>query len=134
MAWEPSSFLVARSYGPEELSGYQYRGLGLFQCRKPSPKGRRPAEWSLTHLGSGLRICIVRGDVKAAFPIAKEIADLGDWDFDGGDGWKNRFPNAPELMQAIAKKHGRQVQVGTGQNFDNARDDVVREIVTARAR
>lgn len=92
MTWMPADFLVACGREPTLRAGYVYRGLGLVLSVRGSPKGRRKPIWALTHLGSGHALCLIEGDVKTAFPIASEIAELGDWDWDGFEGYKNRDP------------------------------------------
>ncbi|PXW76001.1 hypothetical protein C7451_106165 [Blastomonas natatoria] len=101
MSWKPETFKVAMPYGPADVPGYTYRGLGLHLIMQQSPKGRRPAMWSLSHLGSGHRIAIINGNVATAFPIASEIAEAGDWEFDSLHGWKDRFPDAKEKVDEI---------------------------------
>lgn len=113
--WEPATFLVA--WGPEDtcpVAGYVYRGLGLYRAIAPSPKGRRPATWCLVHLNSGHAACWLRGDVATVFPIAAEIAEASDWDFDGLRGWLNRDPELREKVSEIAKRHPRIVDMRTG--------------------
>lgn len=63
--------------------------------------------WSLSHLGSGHRIAILHGDVATAFPIASEIAEAGDWEFDSLHGWKDRFPDAKEKVDEILARSKR---------------------------
>ena len=115
MSWEPSKFLTASTFGgPDTVYGYVYRGLGLYICMKGSPKGRRPPTWMLTHLGTGHRICMIDGTVANAFPIATEIADCGDWEFDGLKGWVNRDPELPTKFRAIIDAHSKQCRTGSG--------------------
>lgn len=101
MTWKPETFEVAMPYGPSLKAGYTYRGLGLWLVHKPSPKGRRPAVWSLTHLGTGHCIFQLQGGVAKAFPVAAEIAEAGDWDFLSLQGHKDRFPDAGVRIREI---------------------------------
>jgi hypothetical protein len=73
--WRASSFPIARGGGVVVTSGYVYRSLGLHML-----SSARPPRWSLARLGSGHRL--ISGVVADAFPIATEIAECGDWDFD----------------------------------------------------
>ncbi|WP_310530666.1 hypothetical protein [Novosphingobium sp.] len=109
MTWKPEDFEVAYWGGPHTVAGYTYRGLGLHIGIHPSPKGKRPARWILSHLGTGHRIAMIDGDVATAFPIASEIAEAGDWDFLSMLGYKDRFPDAPERLREICSKHPQQV-------------------------
>lgn len=111
MTWKPETFEVAMPWGVSAKTGYTYRGLGLWQVMAPSPKGRRPAVWSLTHLGSGHMICGLKGDVATAFPVATEIAEAGDWDFLSLSGWKDRFPDAVARIREILARYPK-VQYG----------------------
>jgi hypothetical protein len=105
MTWKPANFLVARAYGPQEVPGYAYRGLGLHLSRRASPKGRNPTEWTLIHLGSGHRICYIRGGVATSFPVATEIAECGDWTFSGLTGYLNVDPEIKTRVVPILMKH-----------------------------
>lgn len=115
MTWAPQKFLVAVGWstdGTHEISGYAYRGLGLAMTIKGSPKGRRAPRWTLTHLGSGHAVCAIIGHVKDAFPIATEIAECGDWSFDGLTGWKNVDPELADKFSAIRTKHAKLIKSG----------------------
>jgi hypothetical protein len=103
--WQPATVLTAHIPEPVPQAGYVYRSLGIWRSMRPSPKGRRPPTWCLTHLGSGHAVCNIKGKVAVAFAIAAEIADLGDWSFDGIDGWKNQFPDARTKMDEIVTKY-----------------------------
>jgi hypothetical protein len=82
--WRRDKFLIALPEKPERLLGWTYRGLGLDQ------RGR--TEWVVTHLGTGYRICKIKGPRFMAFQIATEIAECGEWDFIGISGHLNRDP------------------------------------------
>ncbi|WP_068093385.1 hypothetical protein [Novosphingobium rosa] len=105
--WCAETFEVALPSGPTPKAGYVYRSLGLWQEIRPSPKGRRPAQWSLTHLGTGHKVCSIRGDVATAFPVATEIAEAGNWDFLSLEGWKDRFPDVYEVVGEILSRHAK---------------------------
>lgn len=114
MSWEPEIFETAQYYGPSKVAGYTYRGLGLHMVMEPSPKGRRPARWNLSHLGSGHLVGVLTGDVATAFPVAGEVAEAGDWEFLSLDGWKDRFPDAAEKVREIAARHPKVFSVKFG--------------------
>lgn len=130
MSWTPETFLIAMPGGPAKRHGYVYRGLGLYLIMPASPKGRRPAQWSLTHLGSGHCLAMLKGDVSTAFPIATEIAEAGDWTFDGLKGWKNHFPDAAERVREILERAGSRGKMTGG---GNSNEGVAREIAMARS-
>lgn len=105
MTWKPETFPIA--VGPQSIdrrAGYTYRGLGLHMVMKASPKGRRPPRWKLTHLGSGHGVAHIDGAVADAFPIASEIAECSEWDFDGLNGWRNRDPELPKKVLEILER------------------------------
>lgn len=114
MAWQPATFLIADFDGPSSRAGYVYRGLALHIVVKGSPKGRRPPTWALTHLGSGHRIGLIDGRVGDAFPIATDIAECGDWTFDGLNGWKNLEPELPQKLVNIAEGHKKRCRLTAG--------------------
>src|SRR4051812_21195230 len=95
--------------GPRQTRGYTYRGLGLHIVSSgyQSKKGRTrvPPMWRLTHLGSGHGITSLRGELDTVLPPATEIAEAGDWSFDGLDGWKNQFPDARERMDEVLSRY-----------------------------
>lgn len=103
--WAPANIVVAGMSCPFTRAGYVYRGLGMWVSRPASPKGRRPTCWSLTHLGSGLRVAAISGALTAALAIAAEIAEAGDWEFESPDGWRNADPELPHRVHAIVDRH-----------------------------
>lgn len=129
MTWAPSTFLIAHAAGPFDVTGYVYRGLGLHMAVKASPKGRRPPKWALTHLGSGHRLVFITGAVADAFPVATEIAECGDWSFDGLYGWKNMDPELPAKFRAIVAKHPNATE---REGARNANEEAARKVVEAR--
>lgn len=130
MPWAPESFERASFRGPVVVAGYVYRGLGLYMAARPSPKGRRPAEWNLIHLGSGRYLHRLRGSVATAFPVATEIAEAGDWDFLSLDGWRDRFPDAPDRVREIVAKHPKVVIGDVGGAYRD--HEVARQIAMNR--
>jgi hypothetical protein len=131
MTWKPENFLKAYFSGPEPVAGYTYRGLGLHITIRESPKGRRPPTWSLTHLGTGLRIATIKGRVADAFPPAAAIAECGDWEFDGIDGWKNRDPDLPQKLVDTGAQF-KNVTITAGGRMDGV-EDIARQVAQARA-
>lgn len=128
MSWEPAEFLIATIGGPVGVSGYVYRSLGLHMTARGSPKGRRRQKWALTHLGSGHRLCFISGKAEVAFPIASEIAECGDWDWDGFRGYLNRDPEISKRALSIIDGHP-ECSRGRGTSSES----VAQEIAIARA-
>lgn len=126
MTWEPENFLIAEPSGPREVAGYVFRSLGLHLAVKG--RGRRAPEWSLTHLGTGHRLCVIKGKVAVAFPIATEIAECGDWDWDGFLGYRNRDPELPLRFAAIVSGHKE-----CHRRYGRHHEEIAREIAEARA-
>lgn len=112
--WQKGVFFVAREHQPIQSTGHVYRGLGLTLIQPASPKGRRRPVWNLIHLGSGHLIIRIKENVGPAFAIATEIAQAGDWTFDGIHGWKNQFPDVYEKIAVIRDKYPKRFQGGVG--------------------
>lgn len=129
MAWEPATFMSAWGTEAAPQVGYVYKGLGLYMAMKASQKGRRPARWCLVHLNSGHAIGWVTGDVATAFPIASDVADLTDWDFEGVDGWRNRDPDLPKKVHALSEAHPKRLEVRGG----TPNHDAARAVLASRA-
>lgn len=135
--WRPGTVHLASAFGIETREGYLYCGLGMVQITPArSARGRRkamPSEWSLTHLGSGHRVCMLFGEVATVFPVATEIAELGAWaDFDTLDGWRQVDPDLPAKTFRIIEAAGRAAQRGPGSRCA-ASADMAREVAYARA-
>lgn len=128
--WTYSQFLRAGADGARKVYGYAHKGLGMQFVWDGSPKGRRPPTWCLYHLNSGHRICLIHGKSETAFPIALEIAELTDWDFDGLDGWRNREPELPAKVAAVAQKYPKALEMAYG---NGGNEDTARQIAMARA-
>ena len=135
MTWEPADLLIAYPDGPVKRPGYEHGGLGMWLELRASPKGKRRDKWSLTHLGTGLRVCHIHGRVADAFPIASRIAAAFDWTFDGIGGWKNRDPEFPDKLVKLLGTFGKDVSRGpSGMNqYGECYHRVARQIAEARA-
>lgn len=115
MAWMPGNFQRALGgYGATDAAGYVYRGLGMVIVVRASPKGHRPPTWALVHLNSGHKVASIKGFVADAFPIASEIAECADWDFNGLDGWRNQTPELPQLVRAIIERNSKRAEFRSG--------------------
>jgi hypothetical protein len=126
----PGEFLIAESFADRRKeAGYTYRGLGLYLLQRGSPKGRRPPKWCLVHLGSGHTVCYINGHVKDGFPLASEIAECGDWTFDGLTGWRNVDPEIPAKFHAIREAHPKAIELSNGGSSEEA----ARAVVMARS-
>lgn len=129
--WKPEDFEVAWGSGAGAVAGYTYRGLGLHVAINPSPKGKRPTRWTLTHLNTGHRIGYLDGDVRTAFPVATDIAEAGDWDFLSFEGWKDRFPDAKERLAEIQERHPKVFTWKQGDGGGNNRE-IAQQIASNR--
>lgn len=130
-AWPAATFPIATNLGVRMKAGYARKGLGLHRTAHASLKVRSPARWTLTHLGSGLRFAVLKGSVDKVFPIASEIADAGDWTFDGPLGWKNQFPDAAERLWEIIAKYPERVEKAWGSMHPDT-ESLAREVMAVR--
>lgn len=103
--WVPDKFMIALPWGPEIRKGFTYNGIGVHLVLKGSPKGRRKPRWHISHLGTGHAIAYVEVAAEKLQQIVTEIAEAGDWTFDGLDGWKNQFPDAPDKLREISGRY-----------------------------
>lgn len=126
MSWQPEDFLIATAGEPFPVVGYVYRGLGL---HKPSPRRKN---WSLTHLGTGHQIATITGKVADVFPVASEIAECGDWDFDGLKGYVNRDPEIGKRLHEIIARH-KNARPAIVTEARKPNHDVARQITERRA-
>lgn len=127
--WRHARFNIAYPGGPVARMGRVYVGLGMFQAAPGSPKGRRPPTWSLTHLGTGHCVVSIKAPEPLALTIATEIAEAGDWSFDGLQGYKNQFPDAAEKVGAIMRRYVGKVTRTGGKSHEG----VAQQIAQARA-
>ena len=97
---------------PLAVDGVTRAGLGLRLVVPASPKGRRPAIWSLTHLNSGHRIATLHGDAAAVRQVADAVAELGDWTFGGLDGWRNVDPELPARLGQLVERFPKVLRFG----------------------
>lgn len=135
MTWKPDEFEIAYVTGPYAVSGYTYRGLGLHILNPLPKKGRHSAQWGLSHLGTGHRLCMMEGDVATVFPIATEIAEAGDWGFISLLGYKDRFPDAAYMLREICERYPRVVFYKATKEkvaIDPKADEVARQIASNR--
>lgn len=84
--WERSNFDIA-CYDDgkpiiKSVPGFIYKSIGLHDCYNAKL-------WSVTHLNTGHKICDLVCDKHEAFELAKQVAELGDWDFMTFGGYKN---------------------------------------------
>lgn len=110
--WVPSEFLSARFGYVDTEYGWVCGGLAITPLWKGSPKGRRPPAWTMTHCGSGHRVCIIEAHDGFAFKIADRVLALTDWTFDGLEGWKNTDPELMDKFATLAASLGKSVHCG----------------------
>ena len=125
--WTKESFLIAGIAGPVMRRGWTYRGLSLHKLQEGSPKGRRKARRTVSHLNSGHRLISITADEELVFSIATELAEAGDWTFEGLYGWKNQFPDAPDVVATLTTRH-RCVSHGGGGSYEG----IAQQIAAAR--
>jgi hypothetical protein len=90
LGWQPSTILLASRGRPRSHKGFESKGLGLVAL-VDGKELKLETLWGVFHLGTGHLICTIRAHQAEAFEIATEITTLGDWNFDGLEGWKNYF-------------------------------------------
>lgn len=110
--WQRRIFLTATQSGIVERVGWVYRGVGI----RPTSAKR----WSLTHVGTGHRLCCI--DAIDPIPIATEIAEAIDWDYNSLDGWKNVAPDMPQKFNAILDRHAQIKLMGGAESPEKARE------------
>ena len=130
-AWAPATFFRAMpGAAPVEAYGYEHRGLALRHSGWETP--RTKTRWSLIHLGSGGTIMRMTGSVATVMPVAKEIAECGDWRlFDLPEGWRQTDPELPAKVGAICLAHP-EVFPDTASAADAISDDDARAVINAR--
>jgi len=117
--WASETYGIAMPDGVHFADGFVYRGLGVHQTYPGSKNGRRKPRWIVPHLGSGHRLCSLIGDAERLTPIVTDLAEAGDWSFEGLDGWRNMFPEARECLLEFASRHRQFVRLRGGQNSEN---------------
>lgn len=115
-AWKVEQIRVSGPHGIERKTAHTYGGLGLFNNGQVFG-----VVWRIIHLNSGHQIAEIRGAMKRLDQmkdLAAEIADAGDWSFDGLQGHKNQFPDAAAKVDEIVRKHLTVVRVPAGTSPD----------------
>jgi hypothetical protein len=131
--WQPGRFLTAEHID-RPVPGWIYRGLGLRMVFRASPKGRRPPFWSLVHLGTGHGLCHFNLHETPAIEFATTMAECGDWEFDGLEGWRNVDPHLRDKFLAIMDAYRDaypKVRLSTGHGDPSP--EAARAIAEARA-
>ena len=116
--WKPEKITIALFDKAQRRDGFEYLGLGLHQLIGAWPEMNWKPTWGLYHLGSGHVIVSIKAEDAEVFSIATEIAEAGDWTFDGPDGWRNQFPDIWEKLALI--QHSYPDKIGTWQTEVNA--------------
>lgn len=104
--WQRQAFDVAVLHKGHSvamrIAGFVYAGVGLNrELYYRRGRGAERSLWNVTHLNSGhLIVGLHEKDVPTAFALATSIAQLGDWDFLGLDGYKN---SEPELFERFCE-------------------------------
>lgn len=79
LTWTVGEVSVATREGRYERTGLIRNGIGLDERQ---PKWGAP-QWALTHLATGLQVCMLEGRMHDIIDLATEIADCADWAADG---------------------------------------------------
>jgi hypothetical protein len=128
--WMPGTFLIAEfGGGVSKGRGLLYRGLAIRMSMKGSPKGRRPPTWTLYHVGSGHVVCNVEAPAETAMLIATEVAEVGDWSFEGLLGYVNVDPEIRERTLDVLSRYPKAIKRGGGCPNETA----ARAVAMARA-
>jgi hypothetical protein len=90
--WAEEGITVAMLGDPVVTKGWTKGGLGIVQCDLNT--------FMILHLGSGHKFCFCRGFLETAQSICDDLLAVGDWTFNGLDGWQNQDP---ELLNKAAK-------------------------------
>lgn len=104
--WQPGTFLVPGGFGeaPARCHGYTWRGLALHHSGWVTPRIR--TEWTLTHIGSGLPLFRMIGNLRTVMPVASEVAECSDFTlFDLPLGWMQTDPDLRAKVLAIMNAH-----------------------------
>lgn len=75
IAWIVDDVLITTRGGRHSRMGLVRNGVGLDER---SPKRGEP-QWAVTHLGTGLQVCMLEGGLHEILPVATEIADCAPW-------------------------------------------------------
>lgn len=99
-AWTRQFVRVSAGNVIENRMGWTYRGIGLVG------ETSRLGWWYIVHLNSGHAVARIRGGTEAQLKdMAADIADAGDWSFEGLDGFRNMFPDAADRVHEIVTRH-----------------------------
>lgn len=124
--WKAGMFRFAMC--PERLEhGLLYRGLALTHLWSGSPKGRRPPAWTLTHIGSGHILC--NFEAHDPYPDATRMAECGEWDWEGLEGWRNVDPEIKVKALRVLDLMGNRWISSSGRSSESA----ARQIAMQRA-
>jgi hypothetical protein len=72
--WHPGKFLVLEGSEVAMADGWLYAGLAMEQIGPT---------WSLVHIRTGARMCMISGSDEEAFSVADRIVELGNWESTG---------------------------------------------------
>lgn len=104
-SWTVDTFMACQTEFIVPTKGWTRKGLGLYR--------NFAGLWWLVHLNTGhgvVRLGVEDADGMAheslleVLPYADEIADATDWTFTHVGGWRNRDPDLPTKLQAIANR------------------------------
>jgi hypothetical protein len=132
--WEPAKIVVLRQGRPKVVEGFVQAGMGIQRMAERSPDFPMPSIIALLHLGSGHVVTYLIGSEEEVFAAATEIVRLGDWTFDGIDGWRNVSPTLLSDVEAVVARYpGMMHRPGGVPDHEGARQVLdLREKLSAR--
>lgn len=90
--WKAADFWRASGEGPQEQSGWAYRGLGVYDDFFGE-------EWCIIHLNTGLAVAWAAGSKQAALRMATKLAECADWTFQNLADWRESDPDLSFKVQ-----------------------------------
>jgi len=125
--WQPGKFKVCTGSGPKLVIGWLWNGCAM-RCIGHDYVRRVPV-WTLTHIGAGTRLALIHAQGEAAFGIADQFVNLGDWSYTGLHGYKN---TDPDLMERFDRLYDELQQRGlVSKPGQSAVDDEVQQVIYA---
>ncbi len=79
IAWTVDDVLITTRGGRHSRVGLVRNGIGLDE--RDTKRGE--PQWAVTHLATGLQVCMLEGALHDILPVATDIADCAQWAADG---------------------------------------------------
>lgn len=91
-----NAFHIATPKGPEEVSGFVWRFLGIHS--------EAPDRWAVTHIPSGHKVGVIGASFFTAKLILRELSSISDWGFTEMKAWKLADPSLPEKVLGFERE------------------------------